>query len=303
MNTPIRRVMIAIITFNGDYYIEKCINSIKSTKHEITIEIVDNASTDGTKDILDKFKSKINTRFLNENIGFGQANNILLKQAIKENYDYIYLLNQDAYYIENSLDNLIDYTYKYCDNCIVSPFHLKNTTGIIEKGFKYRLDQSKKDSIDSLVKTDFVNAAAWLMPIKLVKLVGGFSPLFFHYGEDNDYANRLKWFGFNFIICPTSFIVHDREYKRIKDSLRNDDKTYKKKVQVHLLTQLSNINSCIFGVLISSSITLLGVVKKTLVIGKVQLALFLLFDYIAMIILVNQIMQHRLTARKKGAFL
>ena len=54
-----------------------------------------------------------------------------------------------------------------------------------------------------------VNAAAWLIPKKTLEIVGGFSPLFFLYGEDDNYCQRVKFHNLKIGICPGSYIKHD----------------------------------------------------------------------------------------------
>src|SRR5690606_5865627 len=57
----------------------------------------------------------------------------------------------------------------------------------------------------------FVCAAAWLIPRNTLKVVGGFSPTFFHYGEDDNYCQRVLYFNLKIGICPDARIFHDRE--------------------------------------------------------------------------------------------
>ena len=63
-------------------------------------------------------------------------------------------------------------------------------------------------------ETDFVNAAAWLMPASLFLQIGYFHPIFDHYGEDVEFIARLRSRGLKVIIDPHSFIIHDRDQKR-----------------------------------------------------------------------------------------
>jgi GT2 family glycosyltransferase len=59
----------------------------------------------------------------------------------------------------------------------------------------------------------FVNAAAWMMTRECVEKVGGFSPSFFHYGEDDNYTQRLQFHKLKLGVLPTSRIYHDREQR------------------------------------------------------------------------------------------
>lgn len=49
------------------------------------------------------------------------------------------------------------------------------------------------------------------MTKKCLENVGGFSPTFFHYGEDDNYVHRLKFKNLKIGVYPKVFIYHDRE--------------------------------------------------------------------------------------------
>lgn len=66
-----------------------------------------------------------------------------------------------------------------------------------------------------------VNAAAWLVSAACIKKVGGFDRLLFtHYGEDDNYCQRLEYHGFELIVNSQAIIYHDREN-------RGDDSKYR----------------------------------------------------------------------------
>ena len=65
------------------------------------------------------------------------------------------------------------------------------------------------------IKTNFVNAAIWLVSASCIKKVGGFNPSFFHYGEDNEYCNRVRSRGLQIAILPSAIGIHDRENRPV----------------------------------------------------------------------------------------
>ena len=52
-----------------------------------------------------------------------------------------------------------------------------------------------------------------MIPVSVLKKVGGFSPLFYHYGEDKDFVNRLTYHDYQVGYSPQVFGNHDREYR------------------------------------------------------------------------------------------
>jgi GT2 family glycosyltransferase len=77
-------------------------------------------------------------------------------------------------------------------------------------------------SIGKLFEINFVNAAAWLLPKETIKKVGGFDPLFTHWGEDNNYIDRLKYQKLKIGVCSCVRIYHDRG-----DALTDRNKFFK----------------------------------------------------------------------------
>ena len=53
-----------------------------------------------------------------------------------------------------------------------------------------------------------MQAASWMIKVDVIKRVGLFNPLFFHYGEDNEYLNRIKYHGVKVGILSNCKIVH-----------------------------------------------------------------------------------------------
>lgn len=95
-------VSIIIVNYNTKKMTEECIDSIfqhtKNIKFEIIV--VDNASTDGSKEYFEQDK-RIKYIYSTTNLGFGNANNIGYKQASGK---YLFLLNSDTLLLNNAID-------------------------------------------------------------------------------------------------------------------------------------------------------------------------------------------------------
>ena len=98
------------------------------------------------------------------------------------------------------------------------------------------IDDLYWDRLDDVYNTHYVNAAAWLLPRKTLEMIGGFDPIFFHYGEDDNYMNRVLYHGFKIGICPKVRIVHDTE-RRLDMATQIAKKSFK-----NILVDLCNIN-------------------------------------------------------------
>ncbi len=222
-----KNIYAIVVTFNGIDWIEKCLNSLINSTLVSKIIIIDNGSTDSTITII---KQNFKTVTLIEskiNLGFGQANNIGLKLALENHCDYAFLLNQDAW-LQNkhTLLNLVT-AFEINPNLgILSPLHLNGQGTALDLYFADYLQQSDIGNTTAaqiltqkqpnlIINTTFVNAAAWLISAACFKKIGGFDPVFFHYGEDRNYTHRTLYYGFKIGICPQAIILHDREQRLV----------------------------------------------------------------------------------------
>ena len=71
----------------------------------------------------------------NKNIGFGKANNIGISLAMKKGADYVFLLNQDAWVEDKTLEKLINIHRKQPKFGIVSPMHLNGKGDELDYNF------------------------------------------------------------------------------------------------------------------------------------------------------------------------
>lgn len=210
-------VFIIIVTYNGRKWIRKCIQSIIALKEPVNVIVVDNNSTDDTLDILDSYQNDSFTILrMTDNLGFGKANNLGIKYALEYDAKYIYLLNQDAYLNSNTISGLIQVMEKSPDYEIISPMQYNGDGTELDFNFK-RLIAGKNVLAEStkLIQVKFVMAAHWLIKSTCFSKVGGFDPLFQHYGEDDDFLNRARYCGIKIGISKEFSAYHDRSEREI----------------------------------------------------------------------------------------
>jgi len=225
-------------------WVEKCLQSIVKSTVDLIPVIIDNNSTDGTTEYIKKNYPRFKLIEQKENLGFGRANNIGLEIAIVEKADYVFLLNQDTWIESTTVEKLID-SFTYIPGVgIMSPIHLNGKGNELDHLFStcipYKtLEESTHLLIDEkgIIKTDFVNAAAWLVSNDCLLNVGGFDPLFIHYGEDRDYCNRVTYHGYKIGVNFNTSICHDRFY-----NITNKYRSEQKLLYAVGLVHIKNIN-------------------------------------------------------------
>lgn len=263
-----KKVLVIIVSYNFERWIDKCLNSLRQSDYPIETIVIDNGSQDQTTQQIKEHYPEIRLIESKENLGFGKANNLGMQIALKEGYDMVFLMNQDAWIEPDTIGTLVELTQKHAVNGILSPVHLTGKGDKPDPGFGHytHINDIQALPTEEIVYVPFINAAFWLIPTTILKKVGGFCPLFYHYGEDKDFVNRLHYHHFQVGYAPQAFANHDREYRPIahKAFLRNE--------YVYHLSEYANINHSwpkAFGY------GVLALVKKSftaLFQGKFQLA-------------------------------
>ena len=252
-----RKVCIIIVSYNFELWIDKCLPSVFASTLPVTVMVIDNNSSDNTVARIKQDYPQVLLIENNTNLGFGKANNVGLSHALENKFDYAFLLNQDAWIDEDMLEKLIVASETNPDFGIISPVHLSSDGKSLDHGFA---NYSKKKTIEELpqassklIELPFVNAAFWLLPIETVKKIGGFSPLFYHYGEDRNYIQRTAFHNYKIGYLPSAFATHDRKNRKVTN------KAFMYAEYVYFLSELANINYNIFKAIAYS---VLAAIKK-----------------------------------------
>ena len=101
-------VSIIIVNYNSFDLLDHCLGSIKDFTYNVNYEIIvvdNNSSQNGLEKIISTYPD---VKFIRntENLGFSKANNIGIIYASGK---YILFLNNDTYFIENSLKKVLDF--------------------------------------------------------------------------------------------------------------------------------------------------------------------------------------------------
>lgn len=241
-------IFCVVVTYNGMHWLPRHIDALIKSTIPLEVVFVDNGSFDGSQDYIQANFPKAHLIDSKENLGFGKANNIGVKYALENGADFVFLLNQDAYLDESTVaDCLKAFSLNGDEIALVSPVHLNGEGSALDVGFQRCISEELcpgyvSDMALDKLKKDYpiysVNAAAWLLKSEVVKRIGLFSDAFFHYGEDINFQQRLKYFGYKSLLVPNAFIFHDRaERKGEKSELGK-----KIEVKTNQMTILMNIN-------------------------------------------------------------
>jgi GT2 family glycosyltransferase len=230
---------IIIVSFNTKKLLEDCVDSIikntKGIKYEIIV--VDNASADGSPELVERYSRKISVRLIKNrnNLGFGTANNQGMK---KSSADFVLLLNSDTIIHDNAISHMLAWMKKK-PKVGISTCALKNADGSLQgtgghfptlirvfswmtiqdlplvdkfiKPFHPMREKSfskGEDFYNKEKEMDWVTAAFFMIRREAMADIGYFDEDYFMYTEETDYCYRAKKKGWKVWYVPKWSITH-----------------------------------------------------------------------------------------------
>lgn len=216
-------------------WVERSLESLRKSAIPVDVFVIDNGSTDGTQAFIRAGYPNVLLYQNTDNEGFGMANNRGLQYALDKGYDYVYLMNQDAWIKEDTIQKLVLVAESHPEYGIVGPIQLDATEQHLELEFcrsSLRSDIAlssyisdlyfRKDEKQSVYSISFLMASHWLVSRRCLQTVGGFSPVFFQYGEDDNYVHRVFYHGLKVGLAPHVTAIHDRRVQKSNATVLNN---------------------------------------------------------------------------------
>jgi GT2 family glycosyltransferase len=223
---------VTIVTYNSGRFIRRCLEAVLDQKYpRREVIVVDNASTDGTVDILEHFEDRCAIVYNSENLGFAAAQN----QAIGlSRGDWVLTLNPDVFLLPGFLEALMEATRidskagTVCGKLFtISPAFeipehpLVDSTGIYFTPMLRHFDRGSAECDNGhYLRYEYVfgaTAAAACYRREMIEdvSVNGefFDPDFFAYREDADLAWRAQLLGWKCIYVPYAKAYHVRKLR------------------------------------------------------------------------------------------
>jgi GT2 family glycosyltransferase len=222
-------VSVTLVTYNSGRFIKRCLESVLAQRYpQKEIVIIDNASTDGTVDILEQFEDRCRVVYNDENIGFAAAQN----QAIQaSDGEWVLTLNPDVLLLPDFIESLVEAGQldpKVGTVCgkllaISASFDLPDkplvdSTGIFFTPMLRHLDRGSQE-VDNGHYLNFeyvfgATAAAALYRREMIEDIAIFGEFFdsdfFTYREDADVAWRAQLMGWRCLYTPLARGYHVR---------------------------------------------------------------------------------------------
>jgi N-acetylglucosaminyl-diphospho-decaprenol L-rhamnosyltransferase len=221
---------VIVVTWNGKEFVRRCLSSVRDHLKAISYEmiVIDNASSDGTPDMIRNEFPDMRLVSNVENVGFGQGNNIGMRLAGGR---FFLLLNSDARLIDDTPLRLIERLHRRPDVGVIGPTlrfedgrlqasaHRFGSLGymLLEELGLYKI-LSKGRAADILLggywdhseerEADWLTGACMLVRREIFEETGGFDPSIFLYSEEVEWCHRIKKHGWEILFSPVGEVMH-----------------------------------------------------------------------------------------------
>ena len=212
------KILVIVVTYNGMKWLDRCLGSVRASELPADLYVWDNDSADGSADyVQNRFPEARLVRSAG-NLGFAEANNRGMRHALDKGYDYVYLLNQDAWIEPSTLGILVAAHQAHPEFAVLSPLQMTDGFDGLDKQFgillkRWPVEPAMTEPAAAPVAVRRVMAAHWLVSREALEKVGLFSDLFPIYGNDDNWCDRARYHGCRIGIVPDARAVHDRAYR------------------------------------------------------------------------------------------
>lgn len=224
------KISVIIISWNARDYLRDCLVSLRETKNPLVREVivVDNASRDGSPEMVAVHFPEVTLIRSNENLGFARANNLAIKQA---SGDLLALINSDVVVHSACLEQLAGFLDSHREVGLVGP-RITGGDGLLQRscrrlpsvwnltcsvlaldrmfprnplfsGFEFR-----HWDYDRLGEVEVLSGCFWVARKTAVEQVGGLDERFFFYAEDIDWCKRFRDAGWKIMFVPQATATH-----------------------------------------------------------------------------------------------
>ena len=219
---------VAIVSYNAREELASCLTALYAytSRHTLEIIVADNASTDGSLDMIEERFPEVVTIRCEDNLGFAKASNRCWRIATES---LVLFLNSDTVVSEGALDRMADFMNERTQVGALGPL-LLNEDGSVQMSFG-RMHGLVSEFIQKCLNRgyangtgplrgyvtrqhsrernpDWISGACLMTRRELLEHVGGFDEKFFLYSEDVDLCARLRATGKTVLFTPEVKVKH-----------------------------------------------------------------------------------------------
>ena len=225
-------ISVVIVGWNAKHYLELCLESLAAAppRRSMEVLVVDNASTDGSAEMIEARFPWVKLIKSTENLGFSKGNNLAIRQCQGR---YIALVNPDVIVFPGCLDALADFLdenpkvgnvgprvfnpdMSQQSTCRRFPTLWNNfcsAAGLATKFTKSRIFAGEHMwffAHDRTLAVDVIVGCFSMIRRETFDVVGLLDENLFMYGDDVDWCRRCWNAGWQVVFYPGARAIHDR---------------------------------------------------------------------------------------------
>ena len=219
------RVSVVVVSFESSHVLERCLTALPhaTTKHDLEVWVVDNASTDGSADLAARVIPDSQVVRLPDNRGFAAGVNAGLARATGA---AVAVINPDAVVAPGAFDTLMDVLASTPSAGLVAPLVVHPSgaeeasvghfpTAVRERNHALWLDRAfgldgrTRAFPDATDTVDWASGCAWLLRADTARAVGPLDERFFMYFDDVDYCRRVWNAGWTVVATRRARVLHE----------------------------------------------------------------------------------------------
>ena len=190
------KIAAVVVTYNRKELLLECIEKLLSQTYDaFDILLIDNHSTDGTKEAIERYLADPRIIYKNTGSNLGGAGGFQfgIKEAADRKYDYIWTMDDDCMPEPDALQKLID-----ANNDLHNPGYLSSvvlwTDGKLCQTNIHRSSLTKKieDFSEKYTEAVLGSFVSLWVPMSIVKEVGLPIKEFFIWGDDWEFTRRIS---------------------------------------------------------------------------------------------------------------
>ena len=240
---PSLDLTVVIPSYNTRDLMEQALRTVDEAAADLSVEIivVDNASHDGSQQMVAARFPHVTLICNDSNLGFAGANNLAFRQARGR---HVLLLNSDTIVRPDTLRTMVDFLDEHpqvgaagckvlnpdgtlqldCRRAFPTPsaaiYKLSGLSRLFPKSERFaRYNLSYLDE-DEMAEVDALSGSCMFVRRTTLQQVGGLDEAYFMYGEDLDWCFRMRAAGWQVFYVPTTEIIHFRGQSGRSQALR-----------------------------------------------------------------------------------
>ena len=215
-------ISIIVVNHNSRAHLDKCLSSLEGrlTQQDCELLVVDNNSSDGSQDMVERRFPQVQLISNQDNLGFARANNQAVRQSLA---NYYLFLNPDTLLSTEALDLMLEEMRKNTRVGAIGPALLDRESRyqvsfgrrvdfgaeLLQKCFFNPYHRARLKHDPDTRDVGWLSGACLLVRRDVLIEVGAFDENFFLYFEDIDLCLRIKQKGYRLVYLPQAKVYHE----------------------------------------------------------------------------------------------